>query len=166
MTTPETDREAGAGTIRISLDVLELKTLSSITDYYQKSMGPMRILVRFTSGPEMRRRFQFVAEESRWLRRAMEAEEAKFSDMDGGEKAIDLTPRAAVALWGRLLSSLHSARSRRKLSVAEINRREVLAVKIQAALAAFGADRHDRLLYEIGTRREPEQGWMRELLSE
>jgi hypothetical protein len=76
-----------------------------------------------------------------------------------------LTPRALVALWGRLLSSTRTARARRRAKAQELATREALAQKLRDAALQVRAVQPDVLEEEIATRRPVEAAWMHEELS-
>jgi hypothetical protein len=148
----------------VDLSIGELETLGAVANYYEKSMGPMRYLVRLTASSEVKTKLRFVTEESLWLRRFSEA---TYQDMQaaGQENAqIALTPRALIAFWGRLLASLNSRRSRRRLSAEQVKEREGLAQKLQDAACLLSERDPDLLEQELRTRRPVEAAWMREKL--
>lgn len=158
-------RGSGNSSVSIDLSVAELDLLIALSDYYQKSMGAMRHVVRLTGSSETRQRFRFLAEESRWLRRCAEAERSLTTGEADEVRRVAFTPRTAVAFWGRLLASLHSPRSRRRLRAEEIERREALAATLRDALRRFARSRPAALAAEIDTRRPVEQDLMREALA-
>jgi hypothetical protein len=142
----------------------EVALLVRIADYHLKSMGLMRYLVRLTASGEVRSKYRFVAEESRWLKRFAETVR---DDMEAGGQdsaPVEFTPRSLVAFWGRLLASLNSRRSRRRLSAEEIRRREELAARLEEVARLLWLRYPGRLEDELGTRRPAEAGWMRSKL--
>ncbi len=151
-------------TVAITLTAAEVQTLTAVADYYARSMGPMRHIVRLTTSREMRRRFGFVAEESMWLSRFAQAVQSDMVSAGADAWQADFTPRTLVAFWGRLLSSLASSRSRRKLSASEIARRETLGATLRTAVLELSKQQPELVRAEVQTRRTVEQEWMREQL--
>lgn len=159
----EARRKGRDTTISVKLTRDEIDDLVQLARYYERSMGPMRHVVRLTSSGVIRRRFQFVAEESRWL--AAFAESVRDEEAaNAGE--VTFTPRSLVAFWGRALSSLNSKRSRRRLSPAALERREALAEKLRRAVERLWLQQRNIAENEIATRRASEAEWMRRLLGE
>src|SRR5579884_2381311 len=105
-------RKKSPRTIAVSMTRDEVEDLASLAHYYERSFGVMRHVVRLTSNREMRQRFRFVAQESRWL---ADFAAATASDLSADPASVSFTPRSLIAFWGRALSSLNSKRSRRKL---------------------------------------------------
>lgn len=157
----KTVRQVVKDTIAIDLAVRELEVLAQIADYHQRSMGPMRHMVRLTA-PSVRSRFRFLDQESTWLRRFAEASRADLVGAAKAEATVDITPRAAVAWAGRLLASVHSRRARRKLSPQEIDERDQLASKLCQALGSLDPNLVDA---ELRLRRPDEAAWIRERLA-
>jgi hypothetical protein len=149
--------------VRLRID--ELETLIEVADYYQRSMGFMRHIVRLGSGPEMRRRFRFVAEESQWLGRFAETTRDQMIERGDRERSVSMTVPALVAFWGRLLASLHSSRARRKMSAAQIASREELAKKLGDVAADLWRRQPAAIDTAMETRRSTEREWMRDALS-
>lgn len=148
-------------TVSVTLTAEEIEDLAQLAAYYQRSMGFMRHVVRLTSPGPIRQRFDFVAEESRWLGAFVESVRDQGAD---GTREVAFTPRSLVAFWGRALSSLNSKRSRRRLSAAQLAAREVLAGKLGRATEKLWLRDPGIVAGEIATRRAPEAGWMREQL--
>jgi hypothetical protein len=153
-----------AKTVRVELAAEDVRTLLELAGYYEKSMGPMRFIVRFTTAPEMRRRFDFLAEESKWLRLFVEDGQEKHFSHGEQRGHLDFTPTALVAFWGRLLASLNSRRSRRRLSDSEARHRETLAATLGEVAQRLAEDDPQTLKAALATRRSVEQEWMRERL--
>jgi hypothetical protein len=148
-----------AAKIAVEITLADLDTLISISHYYEKSFGRFRHVVRLTSGREMRARYRFMYEESGWLdkfaRSTRERAETQLDEL----VAVSFTPVALVAFWGRLLASLNSRHSRRKISAEEIQARGELARKLgSAATAMLSPAELEELL---ATRRPIEASWMR-----
>lgn len=150
--------------ITVHLDLEDVQTLRDLAHYYERSMGRFRLIVRATSRAEVRSRFRFVAQESEVLQEYADALLREMTEQQLESMAVELAPRALVAFWGRILASLGSRRSRRRLSSAEIERREALSEKL--AEAAARANKRDRaaLERELATRRPIEATWIRERL--
>lgn len=147
-------------TVRLSLTADEAASLITVADFYQKNWGPMRGVVGWTTSTEVRGRLRFIAEESTILKKFMQAAyERGFAD-GKNQATVDFTPRALIALWGRLLASLNSPRGRRKLSQEEVARREGLVVKFQETVASLRIRHAQAVKEEIRTRRTAEQAWM------
>lgn len=157
-------REQKAALSRIAVDADEADLLVRIADYHLKSMGLMRYVVRFTASREVRDKYRFVAEESRWLKRFAQTVRDDMSEAGKECLEVSLTPRSLVAFWGRLLSSLNSRRSRRRLSGEDVLRREALAAKLEEAARSFAALQPAMLEDELETRRPAEREWMRRRL--
>lgn len=151
-------------TIELRMTPAEVQLLKRIAPYYQKSMGPLRVVVRLASPRDVRTKYRFITEESNWLRTFAEA---VLEDMEGEEAeefVVRLTPRALVAFWGRLLSSLNSRRSRRRLSAAELAARSALSEKLEATAREAWAKSQEVIELEIATRKRSEAEWMRQKL--
>jgi hypothetical protein len=117
-------------TVLLSLD--ELRTLRRLAHYYQRSMGPMRYIVRLTASAEIRAKYRFIAEESRWLEKFVESLPVESASHDG-EIAAEFASRTVIAYWGRVLANLHSKRARRRMKPEAVAIREALAEKLCAA---------------------------------
>jgi hypothetical protein len=143
-------------TVGIRLNDDELADLIDMATYYERSMGIMRHVVRVTSSREMRQRFRFIAEESRWLETFARAAHDERSE-DG---EIVFTARALVAFWGRALSSLQSKRSRRRMSPLKLEQRELLAEKLARSAEKLWLRNPELMAQEVAGRREPEAEWM------
>jgi hypothetical protein len=149
----------------IPFSLAELRTLDRLAHYYQRSMGPMRHIVRFTAAAEVRAKYRFIAEESRWLQKFIESAVAE-SDTGEGEIPIEFASRAVIAFWGRVLSNLHSKRARRRMKAEDVAMREVLAEKLSAAARELEVRWPGSLESDLATRRRDEASWMRENLGE
>jgi hypothetical protein len=161
-----TARKRDGEVIKVALAREDLDMLLAIAHYYEKSMGPMRHVVGITTAPDMRKRLRFIREESVWLERFAESAREGMSARERIRGEVIFTPRAAVAFWGRLLASLESKRSRRKLSDEEAILRRALADKLRDGLRAIRAKRAESVDQEILTRRNVEQEWMRRQLAQ
>ena len=148
----------------IELTADEVNLLVRIADFHLKAMGLMRYVVWLTASSEVRSKYRFVAEESRWLKRFAEAVREDMAEEGRDQANVAFTPRSLVAFWGRLLASLNSRRSRRRLSEAEVQRREELATKLETAVRTFGQHHPTLLEEELQTRRPAEGAWMRSRL--
>jgi hypothetical protein len=161
---PRSHNQSRLPSTHIELTSEDLRILVAVSDLYQRSMGPMRHLVRLTASGEMRGRLRFVAEESAILQRFAAAMLAD-AEAGGKERArVPFTVPAAIAFWGRLLASLQSSRSRRRLTADEIQRREALAQKLEDVVRRLRAANMRAVDAEIATRRPVEQDWMRSRL--
>lgn len=163
--TPPLDsgRPPRAVSIEVQLDLDQVQTLVKVADFYPKNMGSFRFVVAATSG-EAREKLRFMAQESKVLLAFSEAMEARMRS-EGVEKAsLTFTLRALVAFWGRLLASVRSPHSRRKLRADEVARREAVALLLQTAVAELEKSHKREVAEEIAGRRSSEQTWMREAL--
>jgi hypothetical protein len=149
-------------TVSVTLTRQQVDDLVRLAGYYQRSMGVMRHVVRLTSPGPIRRRFRYVAEESRYLQAFAESLRAEMTD---DAQSLEFTPRSLVAFWGRALSSLDSRRSRRRMSAEEIERREALTAVMRRAVERLWIKDPALTESEIATRRAPEAAWMREQLN-
>lgn len=154
---------AGRGTpreVRITVSVDELRTLALVADYYKRSMGPLRHVVRLTASAEVRGKYRFISEESLWLKRFIES----VLPVDGGDSTaqieVDFASRAVIAFWGRVLSSLHSKRARRRMKPVDLALREGLNQKLRDAARRLQAQDAGCLDADLLTRRPAEVGWM------
>ena len=145
----------------VNLTTDEVDTLVLIADYYQKAMGPMRHIVRLTVTGDVRAKYRFISEESKWLKRFAEGQRKDMEEARTMRSEVALTSRALVAFWGRLLTSLNSRRSRRRLSPEELRRREELAAKLEEAARSLERRHPGALQKELLTRRELEAEWIR-----
>jgi hypothetical protein len=148
-------------TIKIHLSGSDLDLLVRLADFHLKSMGSMRHLVRLTGSSEIRTRFRFVQEESKWLRKFSEAEQAKLADSGNSSIDVGFTPRTLIACWGRVLASLNKPRSRRKLSSRDVEVREALAEKLRQGALVLRQRSQKVLNDELDTRKPEEAAWMR-----
>jgi hypothetical protein len=144
----------------------DVQTLIEVADFYHQSMGPMRHVVRMTTLPATRSRFRFVSEESKWLRLFTRATLDQMRATGESEHHVSVTPRSLVALWGRLLASLNSRRSRRRMSDEEALHREALARKFREAAVKLASSDPNLLRAELETRRPVERQWMLEQLAD
>ena len=152
------------GPIGIELTRDEVWTLRDLAHFYERSMGPFRLIIRATSRSEIRRRLRFVADESAVLSDFAEATHQEMVDGELDITAVPLTPRALVAFWGRVLASLNSRRSRRRLSESQIEQREILSGKLADGVLLLARRNRRQIENEISTRRPIEGDWMREQL--
>ena len=154
----------GPSSSRIELSRQEVEALIRVATHYERSMGPMRHFIRLTGGSETRRRLSFITEEGRWLR-LFARTTLKDLDQGGHDSAeVAFTSGALIAFWSRLIASLESRRSRRRLSAAEVQLREDLSRKFGIAARDLSR-RHPTLLErELQTRRPREADRMRQEL--
>ena len=148
----------------VNLSRREVELLAVLAPYYEKAMGPMRHVVRLTSSRETRERFRFVGEESRWLRRFAEATLQDMRSRNQETADVALTVAALIAFWGRILASLNSHRSRRRLSAEAIAERETLAAKLARSARQLWRETPEIVETELSTRRPAERAWMLETL--
>ncbi len=148
----------------LQLNPQEAKLLVHVATHYQRAMGPMRFLVRLTAPAEIKAKYRFVSEESRWLKRfaqatydQMQADRAETAD-------VSFTPSALIAFWGRLLTSLNSRRSRRRMSHDQVRAREGLAAKVQEAALSLWKESPEIVDQVLETRRPTEAEWIRQRL--
>lgn len=146
----------------IELSLADTATLAQLANYYQKSMGVMRHIVRLTTAPSVRRRFRFVSQESAVLEKFISAVRQEQFGSGTTRAGVAFTPAALIAFWGRLLSSLHSKRSLRKLSREEVEHREQLASRFESVARQLQQRNPDLFETHLLTRRTDEQSWMRE----
>lgn len=148
--------------VRVPLSGDELATLELVAEYYDRAWGRFRHVVRLLSGRQTRERFRRVSREGGVLLRFVQAERARQRQTPTrGLETVEFTPLALVAFWGRLLSSLASRRSRRKLASEELSRRESLAELFTEAARALRRTDAPTLEAAIASRRLTEQSWMR-----
>lgn len=140
----------------ITLTGPEKETLRNLADYHLRAMGPMRHLVRLTSRREVRQRLGYLTQESMYLRLFMEGELQK----EAGEGPVMFTIPALVAFWGRVLSSLNTRRSRRKLKPSEVERREELSRRFAAVARQLSPHERASFDQELDTRRPREIQWI------
>lgn len=144
----------------------DLGVLVGVAHHYERSMGPMRFVVPVLAGREVKAKYRFVAEESRWLERFAVTTRDELAAVQGREAAVRFTPLALVAYWGRLLASLDSRRTRRKLSPVEVEARRTLAARLEAAARRLHLADPAALESALSTRRPVEAQWMRDTLIE
>lgn len=164
MTARGRDR-AGPHEVVILLSPDEIHTLARLAHYYQRSMGPMRYVVRLTASAEVRAKYRFIAEESRWLQKFIESVPVESVAADG-EIAAEFASRTVIAYWGRVLSSLRSKRARRRMKPEDVVLRERLAEKLRAAAGELEIRWPGSLESDLLTRRPDEASWMRDGLGE
>jgi len=127
-------------------------------------MGRIRYLVVWTSGRSVRKKYRFIVQESTRLESVAAGVLDELEGL-GGRGRVSLKVSDSVAFWGRVLSSLRTRRSRRKLSTEEIGRREALSEQFQTVLAPLQRSGNVVLVEALRTRRPKEVEWMTELLS-
>jgi hypothetical protein len=149
---------------RIELDKEEASVLVRVATYHQKAIGPVRFLVQLVAPEEIRDKYTFVKEETKVLKQFAREARDSISRSQQEREPISFTPRTLVAFWGRMLASLKTKRSRRKLSMLEIERREALARRLEAIAGSIWQDNRKVLEQELATRRLVEAEWMRERL--
>jgi len=148
-------------TVGLDLTPGEIDQLLDLAHFYEKSMGRMRYLIRLTASREVRSKLRFIQEESLWLERL--AADLR-DEAPERESRIHLKLRAFVAFWGRVLASLNTRRSRRKLKGEALVEREALAAKFGVAARRLHVTDGAALEREMQTRRPREVEWMRESL--
>lgn len=153
-----------APSVVVELSREDVQTLAALAHFYDRSLRPVRLFIRITSGRDMRRRIRFVAEESNWLEQFARAAQDEMAAAGAQSHGVRLTVRSLIAFWGRVLASLNTPRSRRKLSEAQIEERERLALKLEEAAARLAGRDRAALHRELDTRRPVEAGWIRERL--
>lgn len=149
--------------VMVGLDLTpgEIDQLLALAHFYEKNMGRMRHIIRLTASREVRSKLHFIQEESLWLERLA----ADLSDeAPERESRVHLKLRAFVAFWGRVLASLNTRRSRRKLKGDTLVEREELAAKFGVAARRLQLTDGAALEREMQTRRPREVGWMRDVL--
>ncbi|HLJ68302.1 MAG TPA: hypothetical protein VKX16_13165 [Chloroflexota bacterium] len=156
-------RRRSARSLPLLVTTQDVDTLLRIANYYL-SLRPIRRVVVMVAPRDIRSRYRFVREESRWLERFARTTRQAMRDAEQSQRTVEFTLPAVVAFWGRLLASLNTPRSRRKLSAAEIERREELSAKLRTELLALLPRDRTQIVAELGTRRPVEEGWMRESL--
>jgi hypothetical protein len=132
--------------------------------YYYLTLRPIRVLMRMLAPSHIRVRLKFVSEESKWLKRLAVAARDDMRKAGAVDWNAAFTDRALIAFWGRLLASLNTPRSRRRLSQAEVERRQALAAKLEEAADNLARRNRARLEAELQTRRPVEEIWMRDRL--
>lgn len=152
--------------VAVELSAPEAQILVRVARHYQKAMGPMRALVRMLAPADIKARYRFVAQESKWLERFAQATYQDLIAQPDSSTTVSFTPRTVIAFWGRLLTTLNSPRSRRRLSSPEIEAREALAAKLERAARELRNEDATLIDQEIRTRRETEATWMAERLGE
>ncbi|MGH2449556.1 MAG: hypothetical protein ACRDFS_13270 [Chloroflexota bacterium] len=148
--------------IDLEVSATELDDLVELARYYERSMGFMRHLIRWTASSEVRRKLRFVVEEGNALAAFSESECERLGPDES--VVVRFTPRAFIAYWGRTLASLNTKRSRRKLKGERLERREQLARRFTAAAKVLREQDAPALETEMSTRRPKEIEWMREAL--
>jgi hypothetical protein len=150
--------------IVLALSIDELSTLIALARYYEKSLGPIRHVVRFTA-PTLRGRYRFMREESRVLQHFAETMRSDLVESGRGEMPVQFTLRALIAFWGRILASLQTKRSRRKLSDEQVREREHLAQRFQVMVERIATEYPEAIQHELATRRPREAQWMKDRLA-
>ncbi|HZU13477.1 MAG TPA: hypothetical protein VFB58_11605 [Chloroflexota bacterium] len=145
-------------TVRVTLSRAEVQALADLAHVYER-LGPFRAMVRLTCGSETRKRFEFVAEESRIVKEMMDTTAA---EMEGESTEIALMPRTLVALWGRVLTGVQKRRQGPDADTLAL--RTTLAGKLAEAARTLAIRDRAALDREIATRRATEVAWMREQL--
>lgn len=142
----------------------DVSILLSVAHFYERNMGSMRYFVRFMSSAEIKNKFRFVQQESELLEKFAERIRESLTEDDLKGSKVSMTIPALLAFWGRILASLHSKRSRRKLSSEEIERREALAQKLAAILKPAWQRNRASIEETLRTRRPQESEWIRQAL--
>lgn len=155
---------SGKFTSQIELTEEEASVLVRVATYHQKAIGPVRFLVQLVAPQEIRGKYHFVKEESKLLKQFARTARDSISQSPQGSEPTSFTPRTLVAFWGRILASLNTERSRRRLSKTEILRREGLALKLEGIAQSIWHENRRLLEQELATRRPVEAEWMRQKL--
>lgn len=154
----------GEMSVEVDLTRVDIDVMIALANYYERSMGPMRHIVRLTARREIRARFRFLADESKWLKQFAVASRDDLDAQRTDHMPTTVTARALIAFWGRLLAAQGSRRATRKLSPQQIKEREDLATKLQSAAGTLAARNRARVEEEIRTRRPAEADQMRKAL--
>lgn len=163
-TTKRSAQTGGILSVAVRLSKEEVRAMVAVSDYYERSMGVMRLVIRVTASGDVRSKYRHVAEESKWLKRFAATTLQDMLATGATQTDVTFTSLALVAFWGRLLSSLSVQRSRRKLKPQEIELREILAEKLQRAVQSL-RDRYPQAIErDLQTRRARDLQWMREKL--
>ena len=150
-------------TAQVHLSRRDLDTLVRVADLYM-TVRPLRLIVRFASPRGVRARFRYVGDESRWLKRLARDLRTDLRSAGQAERDVPLTIPALVGYWGRLLASVNTPRTRRRLSKSELEVRQGLIPRFQAALASLLGRHRPQIEAQLQTRRATEEIWMRDRL--
>jgi siroheme synthase (precorrin-2 oxidase/ferrochelatase) len=134
-----------------------------VADVYM-TVRPLRFVVRLAAPRGIRARIRYVADESKWLKRL--AREIRTSMRSTGEEERDVsfTIPALVGYWGRLLVSVNTPRTRRRLSKSELETRQSLIPRFQEAISSLLPRNRREIEEQLQTRRAAEEIWMRDRL--
>ena len=117
---------------------------------------PFRFVVRMTAPSQIRARFRFVGDESKWLKRLAKETRAGMREDGRDERDVPLTIPTLVGYWGRLLTSLNTPRHRRRLSGSEYDVRHSMLPRFQDALGSLLVHHRRRIEDQLATRRPAE----------
>jgi hypothetical protein len=149
--------------IAVRLSQRDLDSLVRVSDLYMTAR-PFRFVVRMTAPSQIRARFRFVGDESKWLKRLAKETRAGMREDGRDERDVPLTIPTLVGYWGRLLTSLNTPRHRRRLSGSEYDVRHSMLPRFQDALGSLLVHHRRRIEDQLATRRPAEEIWMRERL--
>lgn len=149
--------------IAVRLSQRDLDSLVRVSDLYM-SAKPFRLIVRVTAPRQIRARFRFVGDESKWLKRLAKETRAGMREDGVEERDVLLTIPALIGYWGRLLASLNTKRHRRRLTRSEYEARQAMVPRFQQALESLLERHRAHIEEQIATRRPVEEIWMRERL--
>ena len=149
--------------IQLDLDLTELDALQAVAHHYESVMGVARHLVVATAPSGIKRRYRYIVQESLGLEQKVS--EWRDALAIGHSDAVEVSIVDAVAFWGRLLSSLNTKRSRRRLSRPMISTHEALAEKIGTAVTQAHRVESVQTDAAIAGRRRREREWMLERLA-
>jgi hypothetical protein len=146
--------------VDLELSRSDVEALLAVAHHYERVMGLARHIVVATSPGRIKRRYRYIVAESDALARRAEEWLTRFDEAADPAVLVRVPISDVVALWGRVLSSLNTKRSRRKLSKAMIADQEHASSLLEVALASLWADNHGDVASEIETRRGREREWM------
>ena len=146
--------------ISLSLSARDVDAAAGVAHHYEKVMGAARFFVVATSPPRIRRRYRHIVQESDELEQLADTWLSRLRDSGADEIVAELTIQDLIALWGRLLSSLRTKRSRRRLSKEDVASQQSLSDRLAQYIRDADPGLKVAIRAEIDTRRRREHGWM------
>lgn len=141
----------------------QAQALLDVSHHYEDVMGVSRHIVVWTSPRQIRRKYRYIVQESEQLERVARTIQG---ETVAGREEFEITLEQALAFWGRILSSLDSRRSRRRLAAQDVSVREELSQMFGRIVRGLWDTTEPLVREAINRRRRRESGWMIAIMEE
>ena len=155
---------AAEESVVIPLSREDLQSLSAVVHHYEDVTGFFRHVVVATSKQKIKRRYRYIVHESNALEALVEDLIHRMGSAQ--ELQAQMPLQDLVAFWGRLLSSLKTKRTRRRISSEEAALRERLTVRFSDVVCCLWLERSEVVRRAIDTRRRREVEWMMQAIED